>query len=122
MIRLVAFDWNGTLFADTHAIYESNSESFELLNIKPISFKIFQKYYDVPIKKFFLALGVSEEDFDRKVSQIAHAFHSHYEPRATKVRGRAHAKWLDDFSKLFKNLQCYVGKIKNKHRRNNRKN
>lgn len=94
MIKLVAFDWNGTIFADTFAIYESNNESFKLLNIKPISFKTFQKYYDVPIKRFFMALGASEEDLDKKASQIANAFHSQYELRVAKVRSRAYAKEL----------------------------
>lgn len=97
MIKLVAFDWNGTIFADTFAIYESNNESFKLLNIKPISFKTFQKYYDVPIKKFFMALGASEEDLDKKSSQIANAFHSQYELRVAKVRSRAYAKNLLDY-------------------------
>lgn len=97
MIKLVAFDWNGTIFADTYAIFESNNESFKLLNIKPISFKTFQKYYDVPIKKFFMALGASEDNLDKKTSQIANAFHSQYELRVAKVRSRAFAKNLLDY-------------------------
>lgn len=101
MIKLVAFDWNGTLFADTHAIYESNEENFKLLNIKPVSFRAFQKYFDVPVKRFYLALGVSEEELDRKISQIAQTFHSHYEILAAKARSRAYAKEL--LSWLIKN-------------------
>ncbi len=97
MIKLVAFDWNGTIFADTLAIYESNNASFKLLGIKPISFTTFKKYYDVPIKNFFLSLGASEEDLDRKALQIASAFHSQYELRVAKVRSRAYAKTLLDY-------------------------
>ncbi len=97
MIKLVAFDWNGSIFADTFAIYESNNESFKLLNIEPISFKTFQKYFDVPVKKFFMALGASEEDLNRKASQVANAFHSQYELRVAKVRSRAYAKTLLDY-------------------------
>lgn len=94
MIKLVAFDWNGTLFADTYAIYQSNEENFKQLNIKPISFRAFQKYFDVPVKKFYLALGVPEAEIDKKASQIANTFHTNYEIRAAKVRSRAYAKEL----------------------------
>lgn len=94
MIKLVAFDWNGTLFADTFAIYESNEENFKQLNIKPISFRTFQKYFDVPVKKFYLALGVPEAQIDKKASQIANTFHTNYEIRAAKARSRAYAKEL----------------------------
>lgn len=94
MIKLVAFDWNGTLFADTYAIYQSNEENFKQLNIKPISFRAFQKYFDVPVKKFYMALGVPETQIDRKASQIANTFHTHYEIRAAKARSRAYAKEL----------------------------
>ncbi len=107
MIKLVAFDWNGTIFADTLAIYESNNESFKLLGIKPISFQAFQKHYDVPIKKFFLSLGASEQDLDSKASQIAHAFHSQYELRVAKVRSRAYAKNLLDYLSK-RNINCVI--------------
>lgn len=94
MIKLVAFDWNGTLFADTYAIYQSNEENFKQLNIKPISFRTFQKYFDVPVKKFYMALGVPEKELDKKASQIANTFHTHYEIRVVRARSRAYAKEL----------------------------
>lgn len=98
MIKLVAFDWNGTLFADTYAIYKSDNEVAKLLNIKPVTFKAFQKYFDVPVKRFYLALGVSEEELDKKTHLIAQTFHSQYEKLAGKVRSRAFAnqvlEWL----------------------------
>lgn len=94
MIKLVAFDCNGTLFADTFAIYKSDNEVAKLLNIKPIKFRTFQKYFDVPVKRFYMALGVSEKELNKKASQIAHTFHSHYELHAAKVRTRAFAKEL----------------------------
>lgn len=94
MIKLVAFDWNGTIFADTFAIYKSDNEVFKLLKIKPATFQAFQKYYDVPIKRFYLALGVSENEFDKKVDLIAQTFHTHYERLAVKVRSRAYARYI----------------------------
>lgn len=94
MIKLVAFDWNGTLFADTRAIFESDNEVIKLLNLKPVSFKTFQEYFDVPVEKYYLALGVSIEELNRKTSEIQKAFHTNYELRAAKVRTRSGAKEL----------------------------
>ena len=97
MIKLVAFDWNGTIFADTYAIFESNNSVFKILNVKPVRLSIFQRYYDVPIKKFYLAVGAKEEDIDNKAKQIIQTFHADYEEKASKVRTRAHAKELLEF-------------------------
>lgn len=94
MIKLVVFDWNGTILADTYAIYESDNQIFKLFKLKPVSFKTFQKYFDVPVKRFYLALGVKEEELDKKALQIASTFHSHYEVRAANVRTRANAREL----------------------------
>lgn len=94
----MAFDWNGTIFADTHAIFESDNQVFKLLNLKPISFQTFQKHFDVPVKNFYMALGVSEKELDEKLSQIANIFHQNYERKAAKLRSRKGAKevlqWL----------------------------
>lgn len=97
MIKLVAFDWNGTIFADTKAIFESNGKSLKVLNLKPISFNDFQKHYDVPIKKFFLALGAKEGDVNSKAGEVINAFQSAYEKRVAKVRTRANVRQLLEF-------------------------
>lgn len=99
MIKLVAFDWNGTIFADTFAIYESDNEVIKLLNLKPVGFKTFLENFDVPVEKYYLALGVSKKDLEQKAHQIQELFHSNYEPRAAKVRTRAGTaellRWLN---------------------------
>lgn len=94
MIKLVAFDWNGTIFADTYAIFESNNAVFKALNVKPVSFSAFQRHYDVPIKKFYLVVGAKEKDIDNKAKQIIQTFLENYEKRAFQVRSRAYAKEL----------------------------
>ncbi len=98
MTKLVAFDWNGTLFADTKATFDSNNIALKVVNLKPISFTSFQKYFDVPVVKYFLALGVSQEEVNRKASEIAKVFHAAYELRISKVRTRAFTRevlnWL----------------------------
>lgn len=94
MIKLVAFDWNGTLFADTLAIYESVNEIFKSLNLKTVSLKDFQNHFDVPVTKTFLGLGMPKAIMDKNASEIVQTFHSCYEPRSEKVRTRVFARQL----------------------------
>lgn len=94
MIKLVAFDWNGTLLADTYAVHESNLEVFKMLNVAPLSFRDFQRYFDVPVKKLYLAAGVKESVLDKKGKEIADTFHTFYEARIANVRTRANTRQL----------------------------
>lgn len=94
MIKLVAFDWNGTLFADTYTGYISTKEVFKILNLEFISYKTFVQHFEIPVKNFYMALGASEEELIAKTSIIQSTFHPNYEQKAAKVRTRAHAKKL----------------------------
>lgn len=94
MIKLVAFDWNGTVFADTFAILYGVNEVFKILNLKPVTLKDFQNHFDVPVTKTYLGLGAPEELLRKRTKDIVNTFHSSYESRATKVRTRAYAKEL----------------------------
>lgn len=94
MIKLVAFDWNGTIFSDAAACCESVNEVLKLLNLKPTTLRTFQKHFDVPVTKTYLGLGASEEEIAKKGAEIVKTFHTNYEIRATKVRTRSHTKKL----------------------------
>lgn len=94
MIKLVAFDWNGTIFADTKAILEGVNRVLELFNIKPTSLINFQRHFDVPVRNTYIALGIPIEKVDKRKSEIAKVFHSSYEPRVAKVRTRAWVREL----------------------------
>lgn len=100
MIKLVVFDWNGTVFADTFAILYGVNEVFKILNLKPVTLKDFQNHFDVPVTKTYLGLGAPEELLRKRAKDIVNTFHSSYESRATKVRTRAYAKELLEW--LFK--------------------
>ncbi len=97
MIKLVAFDWNGTLFADTIAIFEADNEVIKFLGVKPVTFKTFLDNFDVPVKRYYMALGAKEKDLLKKSAQIARIFHSYYMNRETKIRTRAHTRDLLKF-------------------------
>lgn len=94
MIKLVAFDWNGTIFSDCRAVLDSVNEVLKFLNLKPVSLKIYQEHFDVPVTKTYLGLGISEEQIKNKAAEIVKTFHTNYEIRADKVRTRAYAKEL----------------------------
>lgn len=98
MIKLVAFDWNGTIFSDTFACYESVNEVLKFLNSKPVSLKTYREHFDVPVTRTYLGLGISQEQINSKAAEIVKTFHTNYEIRAVKVRTRAYAnellKWL----------------------------
>lgn len=94
MIKLVAFDWNGTIFADTYTIFRSNNENFIFLKIKPPTFSEFQRYYDVPVKKLYLAMGVPEDQIDKNAQKIVDIFMANYEPSVNRIRTRAYAREL----------------------------
>ena len=85
------------IFSDTAAIYKSNKGNFKLLKLKEPTYNQFLKHYDVPVKKFYLAIGANEEEFDKKAKQIAQTFHIDYERRISKIRSRAFAKTLLDY-------------------------
>lgn len=98
MIKLVAFDWNGTILADTYAVFAADNEIIKYLGLPPNTFYNFQKYFDVPVIKYFEALGADKKQLHAESEKIAKIFHDFYEPRAKHVRTRAHARtvlnWL----------------------------
>lgn len=94
MIKLVAFDWNGTIFADTAAILEGVNKALEVVHVKPISLSTFQKHFDVPVTKTYLGVGIPATVIKSKALEINKAFHLNYEKRAARVRTRAFAKKL----------------------------
>ncbi|MDO8577221.1 MAG: HAD hydrolase-like protein [Candidatus Daviesbacteria bacterium] len=101
MIKLVAFDWNGTIFSDTSVTLEGVNEVFKFLKLSPISLKTFQKHFDVPVINSYMAMGISAQDLNKKSKEIAGVFHASYEQRSMKVRTRAYARGL--LSRLLKN-------------------
>lgn len=98
MIKLVAFDWNGTLFADTIAVLEAVNEVHKVFALKSLTVKQFRETTRVPISEFYLANGMSLEIL-KNPEQISSVFHTYYENRAKKIRTRQNTKillsWLD---------------------------
>ncbi|MDR3642186.1 MAG: HAD hydrolase-like protein [Candidatus Doudnabacteria bacterium] len=100
MIKLVAFDWNGTLLADTlPSIQAENSLMKELGVNKKITLREYQNYFCIPINEYFKALGFSEKFFAQNSTTIFNGFYKYYEPLEKKCRTRGGTKqilaWLN---------------------------
>ncbi len=98
MIKLVAFDWNGTLLADTNQTWVSNNFAFAAMGLKPISLRKFKETFDVPIVNLYVNNGFNKLKFLKNQKEQAKLFHTFYESRATKIRSRAGSReilrWL----------------------------
>lgn len=89
MYKLVAFDWNGTILADTRICYKITREGFKIHMGKEISFNRFVETFDVPISKLYLANGISQEDLDKNRDVWTEYFHTNYEVCALRARTRS---------------------------------
>lgn len=107
MIKLVAFDWNGTLFADTNTCLTGANAILKFLGAKPLTLYQYQKYFIIPTFKFYEQLGFKKEEILKKSAKIAQTFHTTYEPRTSKLRTRKGAKKALSF--LHKNkVECVI--------------
>jgi phosphoglycolate phosphatase-like HAD superfamily hydrolase len=91
MIKLVAFDWNGTLLADTEMIVEATNYAFRHFGYKPISLTQYRKTYTIPVVDFWLANGGKKEDM-----AIEHQifYYNYYDRSVNKVKLRHGTKRL----------------------------
>lgn len=94
MIKLVVFDWNGTLLADTQAIVEGVARELKALGRPPITIQKYREHYDVPIMKFYKNLGIDEAEMRAKSAEVSAAFHSYYEARVAHARTRTGTRQL----------------------------
>lgn len=108
MIKLVVFDWNGTLFDDTKIVLEAvNASEVKVLGIPPLTLERYRETYDAPLHRFYENLGISRETFDAKSAEIAAKFHPIYEPLAAHARTRPGTKkTLETLRK--KGISCVI--------------
>jgi phosphoglycolate phosphatase len=94
MVKLVAFDWNGTIIADTQICLNIENIILKEYNKKPLTLKRYQEIFDVPITKMYRDLGFSKGIYLGKKEELAEAFHTRYEPLINNCRTRANTKQL----------------------------
>lgn len=92
-IKLVVWDWNGTLFDDTRLVLKAANESeVPMLGLPPVTLQQMRNSYEMPIVKAYENLGVDPEFFRAKSAEISPLFHKVYEPLAAHARTRPGAR------------------------------
>ncbi len=98
-IKLVAFDWNGTILSDTNAVVRTESHVLKHYGLPPTNLKKFQEIYDMPISKYWIKMGIEEELFKTDADKIYKLFIDFYEPQERISRTRAGTKEIFEFLK-----------------------
>lgn len=95
MVKLIAFDWNGTLLSDTLPSWRASNQVFKIYGEKPISLKKFRETFKIPIAEMWKANGITKEINFEEQSKI---YLKKYEKLVTKARTRSGSrqllKWL----------------------------
>ena len=94
MIKLVVFDWNGTLLADTSPVLKASNLALESVGVEKMTLKILKEKVIIPISDYYLNLGYKEELVVEATQKHLEVFHPSYEGFASKARTRAGAKMV----------------------------
>ncbi|MES2971913.1 MAG: HAD family hydrolase [Patescibacteria group bacterium] len=94
MIKLVVFDWNGTLIADLEAATVGCNAKLKIFGHSLITSSQYRQFFEVPTYKMYEQLGVPKNILEAKSREASEAFHAAYEPRVAKVRTRQGARQL----------------------------
>lgn len=89
MIKLVAFDWNGTILSDTKASHNVSNITARTFGLKELSMLQYKRTFDIPIIDFWEANGFKRKDFLKNAEAVQELFVKHYEPMADRCRTRS---------------------------------
>ncbi len=96
MIKLVIFDWNGTLLADSAGCIAAGNAVIEKFGGTPLSLEAYKEQFDFPSLDFYERQGADREAMIS--GGYADVFYSNYEENAAKSRTRKGARetlaWL----------------------------
>jgi phosphoglycolate phosphatase len=99
MIKLIFFDWNGTILDDAVANTKASNRVLLLFNIKPITLGQNKGIFDIPITKFYARVGIGKKLFFENQSKIQETYHHFYEKYAEHCGAREGAnvllEWLN---------------------------
>lgn len=98
-IKLVAFDWNGTILSDTNAVVRTETHVLKQYGLPPTNLKQFQEVYDIPIGLYWTKMGIDEELFKKDADKIYKLFIDFYEPQEKVCRTRSGAKEIFQYLK-----------------------
>jgi len=99
MKKLVVFDWNGVIIADTIACMDADNHVLKTFGEKPIDHKTYLATFTVPVIDFYLVNGVDIKKLKRNQVKWENLFYEYYEKRAAKVRTRKNLRKLLEWFK-----------------------
>lgn len=94
MKKLVVFDWNGTLLADTVVTWRAANACLEFYGAPPISLSRFRETFDFPILHFYKRNGCCVDDVLERLNQANTVFGEGYQNGVKKLRLRKGARDL----------------------------
>ncbi len=94
MIKLIAFDWNGTIIADTNAAVKANTAVRRQFGFPDTTLQEMQKDFVIPIKDYWVNSGFDLEIFEKNASLIEEVFMRNYEPQEAQCRSRTGTRQL----------------------------
>lgn len=99
MIKLVVFDWNGTILSDTSDVVFGVNARLKLFSHGPISVKRYQEVFQIPSSKIFESLGIDAQLSEIDIKRHSQVFYDTYEARAIHARTRSGAREVLKFLK-----------------------
>ncbi len=82
MTYLAAFDWNGTLFDDTHATLAATNACLTSFGLPAIDMHTMQETFSFPLIHFYERMGVSADEYLARAEEEGNVFLATYDPAA----------------------------------------
>ncbi len=105
--KLVVFDWNGTIIADTKMAWRASNLCLEFYGVPPISLQRQRETFDFPIIHYYKRNGVCIDKLLETKEKASEIFLNHYEMLAKNVRTRKHARSLLEWLRGH-NISCII--------------
>jgi phosphoglycolate phosphatase-like HAD superfamily hydrolase len=97
-IKLVAFDWNGTILDDMIGGVKAESATRVHFGFNPTTLVEVQNHFAIPIRQYWENSGMPTGFFDEHSAEIDEVFMRHYEPEESKAEVRKNTleilEWL----------------------------
>ena len=92
--KLIVFDWNGTLLADTIPSWRASNECLKLFGQPEISLAKFRDTFDFPVIHYYTRNGVSVDELLSEKEKSNTFYQETYERMAARTRLRSGAREL----------------------------
>ena len=92
--KFIVWDWNGTLLDDTDAVLTCMNTSLSRIQCAPVTMEKLRDTQFVPLRNFYLSVGVPEEKLSEFLNFERGVFHDAYEALEDKAPLRTGASKL----------------------------